>query len=282
MESLVFFGKGGIGKSTICANLSALYGLSGRKVLHVGCDPKHDSTLAIAARSTEYVRTFMEKIAANESITDSGKLVLRGRFGIDLVEAGGPEPGVGCAGRGISLMLETFKETRLLENGGYDICVYDILGDVVCGGFATPLRAGFGKKVFIVCSEELMSIYAANNIAKAVRHYSPNGIRLAGLIANLRDAEVDRRPLERFAKLINTRILQYVPRDPAVREAEFKRETVVEHAPKAPVTRALARLATTALRLKHKALPLPTPLEDREFYALSYTQFKKSARRRKK
>jgi len=170
----------------------------------------------------------------------------------------------------------------LLETGGYDVSVYDILGDVVCGGFATPLRAGFGNKVFIVCSEELMSIYAANNIAKAVRHYSPNGIRLAGLIANLRDAEVDRRPLERFAKLINTKIIQYLPRDPAVREAEFKRQTVVEHAPKAAVTRALARLANTAMRIKHNKLPLPTPLEDRDFYALSYTQFKKCAPRRKK
>ncbi len=272
MESLVFFGKGGIGQSTICANLSALYGIGGKRVLHVGCDPKHDSTMAIAPEG--YVRTFMEKFAANEIDTPGG-LTLKGRFGIDLVEAGGPEPGVGCAGRGISLMLETFKEHELIAKGGYDVALYDILGDVVCGGFATPLRAGFGKKVFIVVSEELMSLYAANNIAKAVLHYSPNGVVLGGLVANLRDSSVDRAPLERFAKLINTRILTYIPRDPAIREAEYKRKTVVEHAPKAPATKALAKLSALAYKLKAGKLPLPTPLDDRDFYELSFDQFKK-------
>lgn len=277
MERLVFFGKGGIGKSTIASNLSALYGLSGRKVLHVGCDPKHDSTLALA--DDGYVRTFMESFAAGEAGPDRGAAAIRGRFGIDLVEAGGPEPGVGCAGRGISLMLESFAESRLIERGGYEVVVYDILGDVVCGGFATPLRKGYGEKVFIVVSEELMSLYAANNIAKAVRHYGPNGVVLAGLVANLRDAKVDRAPLERFARLINTSVLAFLPRDPAVREAEYRRRTVVEHAPKSPMTKALARLAAAALRVAPRRVPPPTPLEDREFYELSFNEFKREAPR---
>jgi nitrogenase iron protein NifH len=250
MERLVFFGKGGIGKSTIASNLSALYGLAGKKVLHVGCDPKHDSSISLAPDG--YVRTFMERLLQEGQPTERSALAMKGRFGVDLVEAGGPEPGVGCAGRGISLMLETFKEVRLLETSGYDVVVFDILGDVVCGGFATPLRAGFGEKVFIVVSEELMSLYAANNIAKAVRHYGPNGVALGGLVANLRDPKADRGTLERFAALINTKVLAYIPRDPAVREAEFRRKTVVEHAPRSKAVRALAALSAQVLKLKAK------------------------------
>jgi len=275
MESLVFFGKGGIGKSTIASNLSVLYALAGRKVLHVGCDPKHDSTLALAAGGS--VRTFIERVVSEGKPGGWRHLIVRGRFGIDLVEAGGPEPGVGCAGRGISLMLETFKETRLLEEGAYDIVSFDILGDVVCGGFATPLRQGFGRKVFIVVSEELMSLYAANNIAKAVRHYSPNGVVLGGLIANVRDPQADPAVLERFAGLIGTRVLATIPRDPAVRQAEYLRKPLVEHAPRAPATMALMALAVEALRIKPENLPLPTPLDDDEFYARSLRRFEAEA-----
>ncbi|MFA5141326.1 MAG: AAA family ATPase [Elusimicrobiota bacterium] len=271
MERLVFFGKGGIGKSTIAANLSALYALAGRRVLHVGCDPKHDSTMALAPNG--YVSTFVEQ-ALREGRSGAEVRPAAGRFGVDLFEAGGPEPGVGCAGRGISLMLENFKETRLLEKGRYDIVIFDILGDVVCGGFATPLRQGFGQKVFIVVSEELMSLYAANNIAKAVRHYGPNGVVLGGLVANLRDPKADREPLERFARIIRTSIVAYIPRDEAVRKAEFLRKTVVAHAPRARATLALASLSKKILRLKPGKLPKPTPMDDREFYRLSFSEFK--------
>ena len=277
MESLVFFGKGGIGKSTVCANLSALFALSGRRVLHVGCDPKHDSTVAIAEHGTNYVKTFMEKVADNDTMAAPSDIALKGRFGIDIIEAGGPQAGVGCAGRGISLMLETFKETELLKDGNYDVAMYDILGDVVCGGFATPLRAGFGRKIFIVCSEELMSIYAANNIAKAVRHYSANGIRLGGIIANIRDPQADLGPLCRFAARINTQVLQFIPRDPAVREAEFERKTVVEYAPQSKATEALARLALKILALDPDERPMPDALDDEEFYAMSRCKFRTDA-----
>ena len=128
MERLVFFGKGGIGKSTIASNLSALYALAGRRVLHVGCDPKHDSTMGLAPDG--YVSTFVEQ-ALREGRSGAGIRPVTGRFGVDLFEAGGPEPGVGCAGRGISLMLESFKESGLLEKGRYDVAVFDIVDDVV-------------------------------------------------------------------------------------------------------------------------------------------------------
>ncbi|MBI5210172.1 MAG: AAA family ATPase [Elusimicrobia bacterium] len=271
MESLVFFGKGGIGKSTIASNLAAAYALAGKRVLLVGCDPKHDSSRALAPDG--YVRTFMEGLLEGGARPDARSAPVKGRFNVHLMEAGGPEPGVGCAGRGITLMLETFKETRLLEKGDYDVVIFDILGDVVCGGFATPLRQGFGKKIFIVASEELMSLYAANNIAKAVRHYSPNGVVLGGLVANLRDPKADRAPLERFASLIGTRILTFIPRDKAVHEAEYRRKTVVEHAPASPFVKTLAQLSSRILALQPGRIGVPTPLEDREFYRLSMSEF---------
>ena len=274
MESLVFFGKGGIGKSTIASNLSALYGISGKKVLHVGCDPKHDSSVSLCPEG--YVRTFMEQLLEDGTprLAEGRPLTLRGRFGVDIVEAGGPEPGVGCAGRGISLMLETFQARKLLENGRYEVVVFDILGDVVCGGFATPIRRGFGKKVFIVVSEELMSLYAANNIAKAVRSYRDGGVVLAGLVANVRDPEADPRPIARFAARIGTKVVASIPRDPAVREAEYRRRSVVEHAPRSPAAKALVRLSALALRLDPRRIPVPSPLEDRVFYELSLHGFR--------
>jgi len=207
-------------------------------------------------------------------LAEGRPLTLRGRFGVDIVEAGGPEPGVGCAGRGISLMLETFQARKLLENGRYEVVVFDILGDVVCGGFATPIRRGFGKKVFIVVSEELMSLYAANNIAKAVRSYRDGGVVLAGLVANVRDPEADPRPIARFAARIGTKVVASIPRDPAVREAEYRRRSVVEHAPRSPAAKALVRLSALALRLDPRRIPVPSPLEDRVFYELSLHGFR--------
>ena len=270
MNKIVVFGKGGIGKSTISANLSSVYALEGRRVLHVGCDPKHDSTLGMVDGGL--IETFMDKYAKLGAARDNGSLsrgdvLVRGRLGVDCVEAGGPEPGVGCAGRGISLMLEAFDDLGLLEAGGYDVGVFDVLGDVVCGGFAAPLRKGFAEKVVIVVSEEMMALYAANNIAKSVRTYSSNGVYLAGLVANLKDPAVDRDRLERFAKAIGTRVLEYVPRDPAVREAEYARDrTVVERSPDSPFARSMRALAARLLEVDKAACPVPTPMDDKAFY----------------
>lgn len=270
MERIVVFGKGGIGKSTVASNLSALYALGGRKVLHVGCDPKHDSTVGLV--DGNLIETFIERHARTFSVRDirqlkRSELLFRGRLGIDCVEAGGPEPGVGCAGRGISLMLEAFEDLEVLEAGGYDICLFDVLGDVVCGGFAAPLRKGFAEKVVIVASEELMALYAANNIAKSVKTYSSNGVYLAGLVANLKDGEVDKARLERFARAIGTRILEFVPRDPSVREAEFSRKaTAVEQAPNSPFSRAMKSLSEGILAVRKADCPVPTPMSDAQFY----------------
>ena len=200
-------------------------------------------------------------------------MLLRARSGIDCIEAGGPEPGVGCAGRGIARMLEFFQETDLLAKNRYDTVLFDLLGDIVCGGFATPLRRGFGQKVFIVVSDELMSLYAANNIARAVVSCSRNGVVLGGLVANLKDASADEKLVARFARLLHTKVVGTLRRDPALRRAEFKRLTIVEYAPKSPTTATLKRLAQAILKLDPKKLPLPTPMDDRTFYDLSRRRF---------
>jgi nitrogenase iron protein NifH len=274
MQRIVFFGKGGIGKSTTSTNVSAALAARGERVLHVGCDPKHDSTVSLL--NGRLLQPVVDKIHKLDNLTPED-VVTRSALGIDCVEAGGPEAGVGCGGRGITRMMEIFHAAKLLQNDRYTVSMYDVLGDVVCGGFAAPLRKGIGEKVFIVASEEVMALYAANNIARAVCHYAVNGIVLGGIIVNLRDNNEDRAPMERFAKLINTKILAYVPRDPLIREAEYKRQTVMEHAPRSPIANVFRNLAEIIWDLDPLSCPLPTPLTDLQFYACTQTKFEMSA-----
>lgn len=273
MEKIVFFGKGGIGKSTISTNIATIYALQGYKVLHVGCDPKHDSSMMLVDRSK--IPTVIEEHINNPTGLNLNKVILKGRCGVDCIESGGPSPGVGCGGRGISRMLELFEENSLIETGKYDIIIFDVLGDVVCGGFAAPLRRGFGEKIFIVISEELMSLYAANNISKAVCTYSSNGVVLGGLIANLRNSRADRKPLTRFSELLGTEIIKFIPRSPLIREAEYNRRTVVEYAPNSKIVKDLKELAKKILKINPREIKLPTPIEDQRFYEYLRTKFMK-------
>jgi nitrogenase iron protein NifH len=275
VERLVIFGKGGIGKSTISCGISASLAAAGNRVLHVGCDPKHDSTAALLRGvMIEPVIDRIEKIKG-VAIDD---IVVRSPLGIDCVEAGGPAAGVGCGGRGITRMLEIFGEAGLLAEGRYEVALYDVLGDVVCGGFAAPLRRGIGNKVVIVTSEELMALYAANNIARAVVHYANNGIALAGLAVNIKDPGADRSVVERFAARINTKILAWIPRDPLIREAEYKRTTVVEMAPEAPISKTLRGLAEHVVGLDVSNTPLPTPFDEATFYSAARVRFRDDVR----
>jgi len=270
MERLVFFGKGGIGKSTTAANVSATLAGLGHRVLHVGCDPKHDSTVGLLGG--QLLEPIVDKIKTLDGITPSD-IVVRSPLGIDCVEAGGPEAGVGCGGRGITRMMEIFKAAQLLAPERYTTTVYDVLGDVVCGGFAAPLRKDIGEKVVIVASEEVMAFYAANNIAKAVVHYADNGIHLAGIIINMRDNNEDRGPAERFARLIGSEILGFIPRDPLIREAEYRRVTVVEHAPASPIARVFRELTRKILEVDVRRLRVPTPLSEGDFYDYTRRRF---------
>jgi len=259
-ETVVFFGKGGIGKSTLASNLSVLLAAGGGKVLHVGCDPKMDSTLALARGRVppfngapgpdagERLRGFIRPAAVE---------------GVHCVEAGGPEAGLGCAGAGIGALLEAIKDSAILEKDGYTAAVFDVLGDVVCGGFAAPLRRGFARKVVIVTSEEPLSLYSANRLIAMVGNYSRNGVYLAGLAVNLRDP-AGAAAAEAFAAAVNTRVLGIIPRDPAVQAAERLGVPAVLHAPGSGFAGALTRLAGAIAAAGPRTKP-PRPLSDAEF-----------------
>ncbi len=265
-RKIAVYGKGGIGKSVVATALSVCLARLGKKVIHIGCDPKSDSAVRLMEDGRR-PRTVLDVLGDELSPGSPDQVINRGRLGIDVCEAGGPPAGLGCGGRGVARTLEFFDDSDVLGTGGYDVAVFDVLGDVVCGGFAAPLRKGFGDKVFIVCSEEPMAMYAANNIASALLVYRRNGVVLGGIIANLKDAsESNRTMLEDFAARLSTRVVGWIPRDPQVLVAERRRTTVVDHDPAAPASKALLAVASAALDAATDDTDEPTPMETEELF----------------
>ncbi|MEW6203178.1 MAG: hypothetical protein AB1546_14460 [bacterium] len=189
------------------------------------------------------------------------------------MEAGGPEPGSGCGGRGISLMLKLFEEYGVFDKNSYDVVLFDVLGDIVCGGFAGPLRKGFNSRIFIVISEEVMSLYAANNIAHAACTFAGNGVRLGGLIVNLRDNNASLEPLERFAEILNTNILAVILRDSLIMESEVEYMTVIEYAPESKPAGLMQNLADKIMSSADSAKGIPTPMTPDQFHQFIRTAF---------
>ena len=243
LRQIAFYGKGGIGKSTTSQNtLAALVELD-QRILIVGCDPKADSTrLILNAKAQDTVL----HLAAEEGSVEDLELEQVMRYGyknIKCVESGGPEPGVGCAGRGVITAINFLE-----ENGAYedvDYVSYDVLGDVVCGGFAVPIRENKAQEIYIVMSGEMMALYAANNISKGILKYANSGgVRLGGLICNERQTDRELELSEAMAEKLGTKLIHFVPRDNVVQHAELRRQTVLQYAPdsqQADEYRALAR-----------------------------------------
>ncbi len=261
VQKIAIYGKGGSGKSTISAALSVTYAQAGLKVLHVGCDPKADSTFTITGGKR--IRTLLDLLGEGHLRPSAEEFVVRGRFGIDCIEAGGPRPGAGCGGRGIARMFELLDEIGLLRERAYDVVLFDVLGDVVCGGFAAPLRLGFADRAFIVVSEEPLSMYAANNIAHAIDTYSANGVRLGGLILNVSDDLEAVAMVESFAAAIGSSVVGVIPRDKQIQLIERAHKTAAE-LPDGSQTRAairqLADRVSASFEIDH-ALPTPLSLE---------------------
>jgi len=264
LRQIAFYGKGGIGKSTTSQNTLAAMAELGKKIMIVGCDPKADSTRLILHSKAQ--STIMEMAAEAGSVEDLelDDVLKSGYLDIRCVEAGGPEPGVGCAGRGVITAINFLEEEGAYEED-LDFVSYDVLGDVVCGGFAMPIREGKAQEIYIVTSGEMMAMYAANNISKGILKYANSGgVRLAGLICNERQTDREDELITELANKLNTQMIHFVPRDNVVQHAELRRMTVVEYDPKCKQAAEYRTLADKIINNKMFNIPTPVTMEELE------------------
>ncbi len=246
MIKLAIYGKGGIGKSTTVSNLSVAFAQQGMRVMQVGCDPKADSTVLL--RGGKPVKTVLEILREKGKQAALEELVTEGCAGILCVEAGGPTPGVGCAGRGIIAALECLEEAHAFQVYQPDVVLYDVLGDVVCGGFAMPIREGYAENVFVLTSGENMAIHAAANIAAAVEHFSSRGYAtLAGVILNRRGVPREEEKVQELAEDLKTTVVGALDFSPLVQQAEEQGKTVLEAFPESPMAEGYRVLAKQVL-----------------------------------
>lgn len=227
MRKIAIYGKGGIGKSTTTSNLSAALSQLGYKVMQIGCDPKADSTKNLM--KGKFIPTVLDVMNEKGDDIDLKDIVFEGYNGVLCVEAGGPTPGVGCAGRGIIAAFEKLEELEAFEVYKPDIVIYDVLGDVVCGGFSMPIRNGYAKDVYIVTSGEMMSMYAASNISTAVNQFKSRGYAsLKGIILNAKNVDGEIELVENLCSEINSNVFHYIPRNQIVQISENDGKTVIE------------------------------------------------------
>jgi len=269
-RKIAIYGKGGIGKSTTQQNTAAaLAYFYDKKVFIHGCDPKADSTRMILGGMNQKTLMDMLRDDGAENITTE-KVVKSGYLGIQCVESGGPEPGVGCAGRGVITAIDLME-----NNGAYtedlDFVFFDVLGDVVCGGFAMPIRDGKAQEVYIVASGEMMAIYAANNICKGlVKYAKQSGVRLGGVICNSRNVDREREFLEEFTASIGTQMIHFVPRDNIVQKAEFNKKTVVEFDAECNQAYEYGELGRKILENESFVIPKPLSMDELEAMVVKY------------
>ncbi len=266
MRKIAIYGKGGIGKSTTTQNTVAGLVEAGKNVKVVGCDPKADSTRLLLGGLAQ--KTVLDTLREEGEDVELEDIVKVGYGGVRCVESGGPEPGVGCAGRGIITSINLLEQLGAWDASfNIDYTFYDVLGDVVCGGFAMPIREGKAEEIYIVVSGEMMAMYAANNICKGIKKYAQaGGVRLGGLICNSRKVDNESQMIEELAKRLGTQMIHFVPRDNMVQRAEINRKTVIEYDPEHPQAdeyRALAKAID-----ENELFVIPEPLEIEELEKL--------------
>jgi nitrogenase iron protein NifH len=256
-KQIAIYGKGGIGKSTTTSNISAALAAEGLKVMQFGCDPKADSTNTL--RGGASIPTVLDSMRESNKVKPDD-VIFEGFGGVYCVESGGPAPGVGCAGRGIIAAVQFLKQHKVFESLDLDIVIYDVLGDVVCGGFAMPIREGIAEHVFTVSSADFMAIYAANNLFKGIKKYSSSGgALLGGLIANSMNAPYTRDIVDDFVEHTRTQVIEYVPRSVTVTQSELQGKTTIEACPDSEQAGVYRRLARKIA--EHTESTVPAPLE---------------------
>ena len=250
MQKIAIYGKGGIGKSTVTSNLAAALAVSGKRVIQIGCDPKADSTINLLNGQplTSVMGYIREHDREPESLDEISRI---GFGGVLCIETGGPTPGLGCAGRGIIATFGLLEELELFETFKPDVVLYDVLGDVVCGGFAAPIREGYAEDVLIVTSGEKMALYAANNIATAVENFADRGYaKLRGVVLNRRNVPEEEQKVTAFAMEKRIPVVADIPRSDDINIAEEKGQNVIEADRSLPVSQKFLDLAATLLEAR--------------------------------
>ncbi len=270
MRKIAIYGKGGIGKSTTTQNTVAGLAEMGRKVMVVGCDPKADSTRLLLGGLAQ--KSVLDTLREEGEDVDLEDIRRQGFCGTVCVESGGPEPGVGCAGRGIITSINLLEQLGAYADDEHlDYAFYDVLGDVVCGGFAMPIREGKAKEIYIVVSGEMMAMYAANNICKGIVKFAEaGGVRLGGLICNSRKVDNEKEMIEALAERLGTQMIHFIPRDNMVQRAEINRKTVIEFDATHPQADEYRTLARKIEANDMHVIPKPMHTDDLEKLLIDY------------
>ena len=280
IRRVAFYGKGGIGKSTIASNVSALLAMQGKKVLHIGCDPKADSTRLLCK---ERIKTVLE-VLEEKDYPEREDLVYRSESGVWCVESGGPEAGNGCAGMGIITAMKELERIGVLEED-WDVIIYDVLGDVVCGGFSVPMRQGYVDRVYIVSSADFMSLYAANNILKGVVNYSDERNLLGGFVFNHIREQEEECIAEEFTNRVKGRMAAIIRESKELKLADFRKEIYTQNmsASDSENWKAFCRLSEDICRTDERsvsisqnkaeeALPIPLNVDEIEKFGMELSR----------
>ena len=264
IRKIAIYGKGGIGKSTTTQNTVAGLAEMGKNVMVVGCDPKADSTRLLLGGLAQ--KTVLDTLREEGEDVELDDIIKVGYEKTRCVESGGPEPGVGCAGRGIITSINLLEQLGAWDpEFEIDYTFYDVLGDVVCGGFAMPIRDGKDEEIYIVVSGEMMAMYAANNICKGIQKYAQNGsVRLGGLICNSRKVDNESAMIQELARQLGTQMIHFVPRDNMVQHAEINRKTVIDYKPEHPQADEYRALAKAIDENEMFVVPKPLSIPDLE------------------
>jgi len=258
VKKIAIYGKGGIGKSTTVSNIAAIYANQGLKTLVIGCDPKADTTRTLCGKRIPTVVNTLK----NSNNPSKDDLIYKGFKDISCVESGGPEPGIGCAGRGVIVAMKRLENLDVFSEN-FDVIIYDVLGDVVCGGFSVPLREKYADETFIVTSGEFMSLYAANNISRGILKLKS---KLSGIILNSKGTTNEDEIVDEFAKLINTNVIGKINRNELIQKSELEAKTVVEKFPDSAATKEYSILSSNILENIEYLEPNPLSDDDLESF----------------
>lgn len=271
MRQIALYGKGGIGKSTVASHLSYTFAARGMKVLQVGCSPKNDSTYLLLPDFPPTILDVLRKndfqyddIEPNDIIAES-PLDFPNSGKIYCAESGGPEPGVGCGGKGVVEAIETIIRLEIFKKLGIDVVIYDILGDVVCGGFSLPIRQGYAQETYVVTSGEFEALYQVTNVSKAIKRFEVRaGSKLGGLIVNIRRVKNEHEMVQDFARKLGTQIIGTIPYSQTIKECGGQGETVFRCAPDSPEAALYREIGQKVF--ENKNMVIPNTIEFEELY----------------